>query len=302
MFPQSSISIRSLSIAFFLLRLATYGFAGDDFKPEEIVQKHLDSIGTANIRVSAKSRVMEGTAAYRILVGGSGEITGKSVMASEHSKLQLLLKINALKYHGEKFVRNADKTFVAGTYDDGTRSEFGQFLRAEDLPLREGLLGGTLSADWPLLDLTARGAKVHYNGIRKIEGRDLHAVSYFPKKTTDLDITLYFEPGTFRHVLTTYIATVHPGLGGISPLAGLVAPGIAGGSDVASARQNEARYRIEERFDDFKTVEGLTLPTHYDLRFQQETQRGFTKLVEWDITTTRLLNNIDLDPRNFEVH
>lgn len=290
-----------LAVLTFVLAAGINLRAAEDFTAEELIQKHLDSIGTQESRAAAKSRVIEGTAAYRILVGGSGEIQGKSVIVSEGSKLQLLLKINALKYHGEKFTRDGDKTFVAGTYDDGSRSEFGVFLRSEDLALREGLLGGVLTSGWPLLNLSSRNAKVHYEGMKNVEGRKLHALSYRPKKNTDLDITLYFEPTTFRHVRTIYSARIHAGIAGPSSTAGLVSPDLSGGSDVQSARQNETRYRIEERFGDFKTVDNLTLPSHYDLRFQQELQNGFTKLVEWDVTATRVLNNVTLDPRNFEI-
>jgi len=285
----------------FVLFLGTAALAGSELKPEEVLQRHLDSIGTSEAR-STKSRVMEGTATYKLLVGGSGQIEGKSVMVSEGNKLHMLLKINALKYHGEKFVRNGEKTFVAGTYDDGSRSEFGQFMRSEDFALKEGLLGGVLSTGWPLLDLGSRKAKLHYDGLKKVEGRELHAVSYQPKANTDLDITLYFEPETFRHVMTVYKASVHAGIGARDSIEGLTAPGIGEGREVASARQQQTRYRIEERFSDFKTADGLTLPSHYDLRYQQELQSGFTKLVEWDVTTTRVLNNVTLDPRKFETH
>jgi hypothetical protein len=291
-------------VAICILFLATTPstLAATDLKPEQVLQRHLQSIGTPEARAAVKSRVMEATAAYRILVGGSGEIVGKSVMASEDHKFQLLLKINALQYHGEKFIRDGDKTFVAGTYDDGTRSEFGQFLRSEDFALREGLLGGVLSTGWPLLDLGSRKAKLHYDGLKKVEGSELHAVSYQPKGGSDLDITLYFEPETFRHVMTVYKASVHAGIGTPNSEAGMSAPDIGAGPEVASARQQQTRYRIEERFSEFKTVDGLVLPSHYDLRFQEELQNGFTKLVEWDVTTTRVLSNVTLDPRNFQTH
>ena len=48
------------------------------------------------------------------------------------------------------------------------------------------------------------------------------------------------------------------------------------------------------------TVLKKTLPSHYDLRFTEELQNGFTKSLEWDVTTTRVLNNVSLDPRNFQ--
>jgi hypothetical protein len=68
-----------------------------------------------------------------------------------------------------------------------------------------------------------------------------------------------------------------------------------------SARREEARYRIEERFSNFQSTDGLTLPSHYDLRFSEELQGGFTKSVEWEVNATRVLNNVGLDPKNFQV-
>jgi hypothetical protein len=71
-------------------------------------------------------------------------------------------------------------------------------------------------------------------------------------------------------------------------------------TETLNPRQEQNRYRIEERFNDFKSVDGLTLPSKYDLRFTEELQNGFTQSLEWDITTTRIENNISLDPRNFQ--
>ncbi|HVO82659.1 MAG TPA: hypothetical protein VMT28_18160 [Terriglobales bacterium] len=267
--------------------------------PEEVLHRHLDSIGKAEVRAAAKTRVIEGKAVYRILVSGSGSVDGKAVLASEGRKFNIVLKVNALQYRGEQFICDGAKTSVAGTYEDKSRSEFGQFLRAEDLPLREGLLGGVLSTSWPLLDLDSRKAKLRFEGLKDVDDRKLYALSYHPKKSTDMTITLYFEPETFRHVMTVYNATVHAGIrDGESPYTG----GFPTSPDVDSARQQETRYKIEERFSEFKSQDGLMLPSHYDLRFQEELQSGFTKLVEWDINTTRVLSNVTLDPRNFEVH
>jgi hypothetical protein len=150
--------------------------------------------------------------------------------------------------------------------------------------LREGLLGGVLSAAWPMLDADVRKAKVNYEGEKRVENRQLQVLRYRPKKATDLISFLYFDPETFRHVMTSYELTIRPTVV----------------SEINNARQQETRYRIEERFSEFKVVDGLTLPSHYDLRFTEELQNGFTKSLEWDITTTRVLNNVSLDPRNFQ--
>jgi hypothetical protein len=292
-----------LTLAAYLLTfLGTSAALGQEhLSAEDVLRRHLDSIGTAAVRATAKSRVVEGTTSYRVLVGGSGQIDGKAVMVSDGRKLQLMLKINATQYTGERFICDGDKTSVAGTYTDKTRSEFGEFLRSEDAPLREGLLGGVLSTSWPLLELDARKGKLKYQGLKKLDGVDFQAVSYQPKKNTGMEITLYFEPETFRHVRTVYTVSVHAGLG-VSGAPAEVGGTLAAGGDVSTARQQETRYRIEERFSDFKTIDGLSLPSRYDLRFQEELQNGFTKTVEWETTATRVLNNVSVDARNFQVH
>jgi hypothetical protein len=295
-----SPNIRMLARAASVLLLCQCAFSADGLDAAALAAKHLESLGTAEVR-SSKSRVVEGTAVYKVLVGGTGQVPGKSVFASEGAKSRILLKVNADKYHGEQFISTGAKTDVAGTYADKTRSEFGEFLRSQDAPLREGLLGGVLNTAWPLLDLGSRKASLSYDGLKSVDGRKLHAVRYKPRKPTDLSIVLYFDPETFRHVITVYTATRTSGLGslGLEPVPGSVLS--TGASETQSARRNEAHYRIEERFSDFQSVDGLTLPSVYDLRFTEELQNGFSKSVEWEVHTVNVLNNITLDPKNFEI-
>ena len=271
--------------------LVPLALAGDDPKPEELLQRHLESIGTAEARAAAKSRVVEGIASYRFLVGGAGRVDGKAVCVSEGHKMQFLLKIAASQYNGERFYSDGNKTFVEGTRYDHSRSEFGKFLRSEDLPLRDGLLGGTLTTNWPLLEPDSLKGKLKYQGRKKMDGKELIAMSYEAKHGSGLDVMLYFDPETFRHVGTVYEASQHVGLSPFGAAAG----------DQATARQQQTRYRIEERFSDFKTADGLTLPSSYDLRFTEELQNGFTSSVVWTVTTTRVLNNVTLDPKNFQI-
>ena len=285
-----------------LLMVSIQALAADNkITAEDILKHHLDSIADATTRAAMKSRVVEAATTYRILVSGSGSIDGKAAIVSDGDKLHMLLKINAPQYLGERFVRDGNKVDIAATYADKTRSEFGHFLEGQGLPLQEGLMGGVLTTGWPLLDLNAHKAKLHYDGMKKFDGTEFYAVSYQPKKINIMEITLFFDPATFHHVATVYTISEHAGLGqGLDVTGGGVAPGIA--SEEMSARQQQTRYRIEERFSDFKTADGVTLPSHYDLRYQQELHTGFTKLVEWDITTTRVLNNVPVDARNFAIH
>ena len=299
--------VKSMTAIIVLLVTTTVATTQDKLGAGEILHRHLDSIAAPATLAAAKSRVIEATSVYRVLVGGTGEVAGKAVFVSDGNKLHILLKINAPQFTGEQFIRDGDKTSVAATYQDKSRSEFGTFLRGEDAPLREGLLGGVLTTDWPLLDLDAHKSKIHYLGLKNVDGSDLHAVAYQPRKGANLDITLYFDPQTFRHVRTVYTANQNVGLGQGGQNDAMAPPSeiartTPNGADVNSARQQQTRYRIEERFSDFKTVDGFTLPSHYDLRYQEELQNGFTKVVEWEVTTTRVLNNIPVDARNFQIH
>jgi len=272
-------------IFFALIGSSTLAWASDP-ATDDLVAKHLQAIGSPQARASVKSRVVQGAATYRVLAGGSGAIDGKAVVASEGRKTNYLLKINTNGYRGEQFISDGDKTYVAATYSDKTRSEFGDFVLGQNIPLREPLMGGVLTTGWPLLDIEGHKAQLRAEGSKKVDGRNLLVLRFKPKKSTDLDIFLYFDPQTYQHVMTTYHATQQTGLGE---------------GELATARKMSSRYKIEEQFSDFQTIDGLTLPTHYDLRFTEELETGFTKSVEWEVKVTDILNNQSIDPRSFQV-
>jgi hypothetical protein len=136
-----------------------------------------------------------------------------------------------------------------------------------------------LSTAWPLPHLDERKAKLSLAGLKSVDGQQLYEVQYHPKKSADLQMELYFDPTTFRHVKSVYWLTVRPSIvnvpGGPESAGPTGGEGVmlpSGNSETASARQHESHYRIEERFGEFSTVDGLTLPSHYDLRFTQELQ------------------------------
>lgn len=257
-----------------------------DLSADDVVAKHLASIGTPEAR-NAKSRVTEGSVSYKILVGGSGQAEGKAVFVSEGVKRQLLMKINDRNYRGEQIIFDGSKVQVTFSLTQQKRSQFGEFLFTQPVPLSEGLLGGLLTTAWPLLDIAAREAKLTYQGLKKVDGQELHDLLYRPKKGTDYEIHLYFDSETFRHVLSVYTITIQPQM--------------RFGGDARNVRQNPERHRIEEHFSDFKQSDGLTLPNHYELKYTQELQTGGTALFVWDVAVSQITNNQSVDPRNFEV-
>ncbi len=284
---QAATVSRLVTLSIFAIILTlTPALRAADMTAEELVAKHLASIGTAEAR-NAKTRISEGAVTYKILVGGSGEASGKSFFVSQGVKRQLLMKINDRNYRGEQWICDGNNDSVSFSLTQQKRSQFGEFLFGQPAPLREGLLGGLLTTAWPLLDPAARNAKLSYQGLKKVDGRDLHDLVYKPKKGSDYEIHLYFDPETFHHVLTVYTITIQPQL--------------RFDGDTTNARQLPERHRIEERFSDFKQFDGLTLPTQYELRYTQELQTGGTTLFVWDIAVSQITNNVGVDPRNFEL-
>jgi hypothetical protein len=252
---------------------------------EDVVARHLDASAPATVRASTKSRAVQGTAVYRILVGGSGSVEGKSGMVSEDHKLRFMVKFQRSDYRGEQFIFNDGKFEIAFANDDQTRSPFADFVRTHEAILREGLFGGVLSMNWALLDVPGRKPKLTYEGLKKIEGQQLHEMRYQPRKSSDLEIQLYFDPETFRHVRTVYTLSIGSNVG----------------QDITqSAKQRPERIRLEERFSNFKDVDGQRLPEHWNIQFTRELPSGSTTVTEWDLSEGQINNNIGLDPKNFE--
>lgn len=269
-----------LALTIWLLPLRAQDAA---FKPDDLPAKHLDAIGPVAVRSAAKTRVAQGAAVYRIVVGGGGREEGKAGLVSEGHKLRLVLRFPG-NYRGENLLFNGDVAQVAFSNSNESRSPLASFLATQDVILRDGLLGGALSTAWPLQDLTDRGAKLVYEGLKKVDGIPVHQVRYEPRKHSDIQISLYFEAATLRHVKTVYSLSVGNNVGA---------------TILESARLKVERSQLEERFSDFATVDGLTLPTHWNLQFTRELPDGSTTITEWDSKGIEIQNNVGLDPRNF---
>jgi hypothetical protein len=307
--------MRSLAALGMLAVLFSVCAAKDEFQPDDFIKHHLNSIGTEQARATVNNRAIEGTVSFEEVNRGSARQDGRQVFVSQGDKLVSLLKLPNPSYHGERFVSDGKKAYIA-ELRPGVYSNLGQFVMVHPEVLTEGLWGGTLSMGWPLAHLGEHNAKLKDQGLKKVEGRELHRVDYIPKKHSDLDIQLYFEPDTFRHVLTVYSLTINATIGR---------------SEEANSRQQETRYRLEERFADFKTVDGLSLPEKWTIQFTSDVPgpRGGspsmgnprtdslaagdstimagglgsanTSVNQFEVTETKITSNVPLDPSNFAV-
>jgi hypothetical protein len=256
-------------------------------KADELLAKHLEAIGPADARSAVRTRVAQGSAVYRLVVGGGGRTEGKTGLVSEGRKLRFMMKFpEGGDYKGENIVFNGNAVGMAFSTANQSRSPFSYFVAAQDIIIKDGLFGGVLSTAWPLLNLPDRKAKLTVEGLKRVDGRQVYQVDYEPAKHTDIHIVLYFDAETFRHVRTVYSLSLGNNVG----------------ADVTlSAKLQPERSTLEEQFSDFKTVDGLTLPSHWNIQFTRELPNGSTTVVEWDLTEDQVRNNIGLDPKNFEL-
>jgi hypothetical protein len=278
--------MRCIAVVCMLLS-SLFAAAAADTKPEDIVAKHLDSIGTPEARAAVKSRALQGSLHFKDLVGGAmGDSTGNWGYVSEQRKSNFVMKFGDGPWHGERFAFDGDKTSFAVFTSSRRPSPFGDFMLTQDYLIKEGLLGGEFSTGWALENPDHNKIKLEYLGRKQIDGHDFEAVEYFPKGNSDMKVKFYFDPETFHHVMTVYSLIWQPGVG----------------RDARDgANQRQIRYTIEERFSDFQTDNGITLPRHYDLRYTQEPQRGSTRAYDWEMTADKVFTNISLDPANFQI-
>jgi hypothetical protein len=258
--------MRFLAVCIAVAAMFSVCAAKDEFRADDFVRQHLNSIGTEQARAAVKNRAAEGKVEFTV-PKGLGVLNGQEVLLSEGDKLASQFKFSSISLRTEWFVRDGKKTSVIPV-GSGMRSGFGVFVMVHDEILTEGLWGGTLSTGWALTHLDERRAKLEDRGMKKVNGRQLRRVDYVPKKTSDLVIQLYFEPDTFRHVMTVYAIEANPA----------------------------APFRLEERFSDFKKVDDLTLPTRWFIVFDTRSSQ-----YRYDIIEERISHNSSLDPKNFEV-
>ena len=123
------------------------------------------------------------------------------------------MKFPSQAYPSEGFTVEGGKSDVAFVLP-GKRSGLGNFVDTHDVILPEGLLGGVLNAAWPLFDPAQRGAKVGYDGLKSLEGRELHRLRYRRRRAKTRSDAL-LRPDTFRHVASVYKASQAQQLGTI---------------------------------------------------------------------------------------
>jgi hypothetical protein len=258
----------------------------DKLTAQEIVVKHLDSIGPATTRSTIKTREVIGTCKFtaKISTGGTSFTDGPAVLASDGPKSLIAVSFSSLTYPFEKLGYDGKK-LTAGYIRPGLRSTLGDFLITQSVSFKEGLMSGALSSAWPFWDLSGHDARLETAGTKKINGRDAYGIRYAPKKGSDFDIKLYFDAETFQHVRTEYSRTISAGQALTPEL---------------SSKQAQTRYSMSEDFSGFKKENGLNLPHSYKLEISLDGQAG-TSVQTWEFEFNQFIFNEPIDPVSFNM-
>ena len=277
---QSLCALALLAVAAMILPFPS--LAGDKLKPEEVVAKHLDSIGTAKARAAVRTRVVGGTVVATFSSPSVGQFKGRAVMASEGSKNLLGMEFDVANYAGENISFDGENVSI-GYARAGVRSNLGDLVTTYKAIVKNGLVGGELSQAWPLFDLAGKKHKLEYRGTKKLAGKTVHQLTFTPRGGSDMEINLYFDSETFQHVRSEYTHIVLAQLGA---------------NVDASASQRPTRYKMTEDFSDFRKEGELTLPHSYKITLELDTRIPFRG--SWDLTLNQFGFNTDIPPAMFK--
>jgi hypothetical protein len=262
--------------------VSTVAIKAQELKVEDIISKHLDSIGTKEKRAEINNRMAIGTSEFESKLP-SRKTAGKAAIVSDADNLLFIASLASKEYPFEKIGFFADKIslpFVTA----GTRSPLGAYINDHSRILIEGLFTGSISSKWSLLNSQLKKGKLKSAGTKKIDGRKTYVLDYYLNGSSDeFTINLFFDAQTFQHLRTEYRHVIAP-------------------KQIVFGSSNEHRNGVEiamtEQFGDFKDETGLSLPHTYKIKYTT-TSNGGTYEYNWSVTISQYLFNQKLVPNFF---
>jgi hypothetical protein len=279
---SNSKKIVKTFLVLLLLNQSIFYIKAQELKAEEIISRHLDSIGTKEKRDEIKNRLAAGTSEFESKLP-SRKTGGKAIFVSDANNLFFVSSFNSQEYPFEKigfFNGKANLPFVSS----GTRSPLGAFIADHNKILSDGLLTGSISGTWTLLKLDDQKAMFKSAGTKKVDGRETYVMSYFSKGvgSSEFTVKLFFDSQNFRHVRTEYRRTVSPKEDTFGVL----------------GRQGGLKISLIEDFGDFKNAGSLTLPHTYKIHYTTDSNSGTYEYI-WGFKVSQYLFNQKLDPNFF---
>jgi hypothetical protein len=268
-----------------ILVFSSLGFSQKDkMTSDELITRHLASIGKPDAIAAAKTRILVGKGVLTSKLGYNGRLTGPAQFVSSDDKMLLAIIFDSNEYPYEKLAFDGKDTSFGRP--NGKLTRLSDFVKAQTAIVKQGLFGGALSANWLLANQGSKKAKIDYAGTENINGKQLYKLRVRPSGSGDVTASIYFEPDTFHHVLTVYQYTVEPHM-------------ISSDSTV-NATAKASYYTLTERFSDFKKVGDLVLPLGYEIDITNQLEDS-TEQLSWAMTFSQAYYNEPLEASAFKV-
>jgi hypothetical protein len=274
----------AISLALAMTNVQVNAQGPKKLKPEEIVAKHLESIGSADAFAAIKTRIATGSATARKVNSPiDTTVRGTATVASSLDSLVFDLKFEMMNAddYGREHLSYDGKKFNIPLITAAKPSALGDFVGSYRAIVKHGFFGGVLNVNWVLRDSKTRISKMEYQGTDKVEGVEAHIVKVVPKGGSGLTIRLFFD-NQYRHIRTIYYQET-------SPPTTLSDEG----------RVSSIRYKLIEDFGAFRNISGLMLPTKFKLDYLIESPSRLNEY-EWVLTFSRFADNAELKPELFQ--
>jgi hypothetical protein len=262
---------------------------------EEIIAKHLASIGTPEAISAVKSRVFVGQARLTSRVGFVGQLIGQAQFASEGDNVLLAVVFNSNDYPYEKAAFNGKDVSVGRP--NGNSTPFGDFIKSNKAIVKEGLFGGVLSTAWAPL---AKDSKLKFAsaGTAEIGERSYYKVKVSSGSLGDTKVVLFFDAENFRHVATEYNQTITVGISkGMKP--GPESDLFGTTTTTGMANQQQTFITFTERFSDFVKSGEAVIPMKYVVDYTYK--ESDTKSLNLEVRFQDVYLNQDLGVEVFKV-
>jgi len=308
--------VRFLVAAVLCLGLCAAGFdvsygQDKDLTATELVARHLKAIGKPEAIAKVKSRGVFGDAAVQFIQGGTGQLLdGQFALGSEGRNLGMQLKFGDINYPGEYFAYNGKETSV-GHISPGQRSPIADFVFRYNNLMKEGLLGGTMSVAWPLLNVQERQLELECSQD-KVDGRNYYVLEYGPQKNLggSLKVKLYFDPETFLHARTEYRVRIKNDSSALPSVKSMASgsasdrsgsggrPGELLDTPTIQTSQADSIYTLVEKFSNYSVVDGIALPKEYSIEYSAEGS-GVAFIARWAAMVKYWKPNMAIVPEFF---
>ena len=246
------------------------GFAQtQELTVEEILRRHSDAVGNEKDRTATGNRVAIGVSDFVLSLPASHS-AGKVLFASDSRNAMLISSFDLLEYPFEKvgyFRGKIEVPFIT----PGTRSPMGSYLLLNDNLFSERLFGGVISSSWRLFDASSAFERIRLGGPKKVNGKQCYVLRFTPKlaASADSSIEIFIDTKTFRHLRTEYKQKI-PDKNAYP-------------TTYIGNQTGENINTLTEDFDDFRAVQGLTLPFKYTVKLLLNS-RAATKDFRWTFT------------------